>query len=172
MKHSTYTAVGSFQGDPDWNIDVKAHGFPTFDKAKEYANNFRILLVDGKLFRDHADGRHPDDGAWHEVADVDVSLSRINQSTRDRVTTAHHGYAERGIDDLGAALDSIKAFETGARHDLMTTMDDFEPVDLPICKWHLETGLTCGFGSLAWAIEKDGLRVTQSTQPSINEAAR
>lgn len=157
MTNKTYAAIGMFQGDADWNIDVRAKGFKTYQAAKEYANEFRILLSDGQLLRDHADGRSPSDVAWHKVEDADVSLSRMKQSVRERIAGAHRAYAERGIDNRGAALDSIKAFEAVGHHDLVASEDDFDLVDLPICKWHLEPGLTCGFGSFAWAVEEDGI---------------
>lgn len=146
-----FTAIGTFQGDEDWTINVRVNGFKTFQAAKKYADGFRILLREGQLFHSNTDE------AWHKVEDADVSLSRMKHSTRERIAAAHLAYAERGVDNRAVALDSIKAFEAVGHHDLVVSEEDFDLVDLPICKWHLESGLTCGFGSLAWAVKENGI---------------
>lgn len=146
----THTAIGIFQGDADWNISVRAEGFASEEAAKHYANSFRIRLIGGKLYRDHADGHSPEDKPWIEVADAEVSLSRLKPEARNRIAQAHRSYREQGRD---AALESIREFEKTGQNDLVMSDDDYEPVNLPITQWHLELGLTCGFGSLAYSVE-------------------
>lgn len=79
----THTAIGIFQGDADWNISVRAGGFASKEAAERYAKSFRIRLIDGRLYRDHADGFSPEDKPWIEVADTEVSLSRLKPESDD-----------------------------------------------------------------------------------------
>lgn len=148
-----HTAIGIFQGDADWNISVRASGFASKEAAGRYANSFRIRLIDGRLYRDHADGYSPEDKPWIEVTDSDVSLTRLKPGARDRIAQAHQKYHEQGLDDVARALESIRKYEATGSNDLVMSEEDYEPVNLPIAQWHQEVGLTCGFGSLAYSVE-------------------
>jgi len=152
-----YTAIGIFQGDADWNIEVKVKGFKTEKEATIYANHFKIRLREGRLFQAKGGITNPPEVEWHEVLDADVTLARLKQSVSERIVKAHLAYAERGLDNIGAARDSMKVFEAEGHHDLVTSEGDYESVNLPISQWHTEPGLTCGFGSLAWSVENENL---------------
>jgi len=149
----THTAIGIFQGDADWNVPDRVDGFATRAAAEIYANSFRIRLMDGRLYRDHADGCAPDDKPWIEVLEADVSLTRLKSVARQRIAHAHQVYQAQGLENAAVALESIKEFEKTGTNLLVMSDDDYEPIALPISQWHQETGLTCGFGSLAYAVE-------------------
>lgn len=151
----THAAIGIFQGDGDWNISVRAEGFASKKAAERYANSFRIRLMEGRLYRDHGDGRSPDDKPWIEVTDTDVSLSRLKPDARNRLAKAHQEFHANGLNSVAAALQSIKDYEKSGSSPLVISDADFERVDLPIAQWQREDGLTCGFGSLAYAVEPD-----------------
>ena len=51
-----FTAIGVFQGGPDWIVKVAVPNFPTQEDAEAYASAFRVKLVDGKLYRDDGKG--------------------------------------------------------------------------------------------------------------------
>lgn len=157
----THTAIGIFQADADWNISVRVAGFASTEAAKCYANGFRIRLMNGRLYRDHADGQSPEDIPWIEVTDADVSLSRLSLDARNRIAKAHQDYQARGLDNVAIALKSIKDFEAYGSNPLVTSEDDYDPVNLPIAQWQAEEGLTCGFGSLAYAVEPDNAYAPQ-----------
>ena len=145
-----HAAIGVFQADADWNISVRVAGMPSKEMAERYANSFRIRMIDSKLYRDHGDGISHEDKPWIEVADSEVSLSRLKSEARNRIVKAHRRYADQGLDP---ALESIRDFDRTGRNDLVISEDDFEPINLPIARWHEEAGLMCGFGSLSYGVE-------------------
>lgn len=147
----THTAIGIFQGGADWNISVQVEGFVTRLEAERYANSFHIRLMGGRLYRDHGDSDASEE--WMEVPDADVSLFRLKPAARNRIAQAHRKYNEDGLDHVAIALKSIADFDETGNSDLVVSDDDFEPVKLPIARWHHEMGLTCGFGSLAYSVE-------------------
>jgi hypothetical protein len=71
-----YTAIGVFQGGPDWRVEVAVPNFPTREDAEAYAAAFRIKLVDGKLFRDDGKGVGIFDDSWRDVLDSKITVSR------------------------------------------------------------------------------------------------
>ena len=78
-----YTAIGVFQGDPDWIVEVSVEHFPTQEDAEAYAAAFRIELVDGKLFRDDGKGVDIFDDSWRDVMDSKVTVSRVRTTSAD-----------------------------------------------------------------------------------------
>lgn len=72
-----YTAVGVFQGGPDWIVEVAVPNFPTQEDAEAYAAAFRIKLVDGKLFRDDGKGVEIFDESWRDVLDSQITVCRV-----------------------------------------------------------------------------------------------
>ena len=150
---ATYTAIGTFQGDADWNVEVSVHGFADYATAAAFAQSFRISLFGANLLCNEGSSSKSAAGPLHEVADADVQLHRMTKKCRERVNATHQTYRNRGLDDKAAALDSIEAFEATGEHSLVTTPEDYEIVQLPISKWHLEPGLSKGFGSLAWGVQ-------------------
>jgi hypothetical protein len=78
-----YTAIGVFQGDPNWIVEVCVEHFPTREDAEAYAAAFRIELVDGKLFRDDGKGVEIFDDSWRDVLDSKVSVSRVRTAGTD-----------------------------------------------------------------------------------------
>jgi hypothetical protein len=72
-----YTAIGVFQGGPDWRIEVAVPNFLKWEDAQAYASAFRIKMVDGKLYRDDGKGAGVFDDSWRDVLDTDISVSRI-----------------------------------------------------------------------------------------------
>lgn len=142
----THTAVGIFQGDEDWIVAVRIYGFATVAAAESYADSFFIRLMDGHLYRNVNE-------AWVEVLDAEISLSRLKPTARNRIAQAHRKYHEQGLDQVAIALKSIEDFDETGNSDLVASEDDFEPVNLPIARWHQEIGLTCGFGPLACSVE-------------------
>ena len=150
-----YTAIGIFQGDHDWDISVRVPGFKTRKSAERYANRFHIRLTDGHLYREKI-GFQKD--SWDEIRDSEVSLSRLKPESRTRVAQAHIKYREQGLNQVEMALQSIKDFESAGYNDLVMTEDDYEPIDIPISRWHEEPGLSCGFESLAYAVQDSNQR--------------
>lgn len=138
-----FTAVGVFQGDADWEVEVQVHGFPTYLQAKKYANAFRIALTkDGVLLRDNL----------NVVPARDIQLRRIKPDVRERINAAHRRYAEQGMSTTDAAIDSLAQFENDGHHPLVLSESDYEDVDLPVAQWCNEPGLNKGFGSLSYQV--------------------
>lgn len=79
-----YTAIGVFQGGPDWTVEVAVPNFPSQEEAEAYAAAFRIKLVDGKLFRDDGKGVGIFDDSWRDVLDSHVSVSRASVAGAQR----------------------------------------------------------------------------------------
>lgn len=78
-----YTAIGVFQGGPDWTVEVAVPNFPTQEDAEAYASAFRIKLVDGKLFRDDGKGVEVFDDSWRDVLDSHATISRARTPGAD-----------------------------------------------------------------------------------------
>lgn len=72
-----YTAIGVFQGGPDWIVEVAVPNFPTQEEAEAYGSAFRIKLVNGKLFRDDGKGIAVFDESWRDVLDSQITVSRV-----------------------------------------------------------------------------------------------
>lgn len=72
-----YTAVGVFQGGPNWIVEVVVPNFTTQEDAEAYAAAFRVKLVDGKLFRDDGKGIEIFDDSWRDVLDSHITVSRV-----------------------------------------------------------------------------------------------
>lgn len=161
----TYTAIGIFQGDADWNVSVRVAGFLTQAVAERYAGSFHIRLMNGRLYRDHVDSATPGNNSWIEVMDSDVSVARLKSVVRQRVIQAHNAYKKQGLTNSAVAILSIKAFKETGTNILVTSDNDYEPIPLPIERWHLEAGLNCGFGSLAYSVEPDNCVIQRSETP-------
>jgi hypothetical protein len=73
-----FTAIGVFQGGPDWTVEVAVPNFPTQEDAEAYAAAFRVKLVDGKLYRDDGKGVEIFDESWRDVLDSQITVSRVN----------------------------------------------------------------------------------------------
>lgn len=71
-----YTAIGIFQGGPEWTVEVAVPNFPTQEDAEAYAAAFRIKLVKGKLYRDDGKGVDVFDDSWRDVLDSQITVSR------------------------------------------------------------------------------------------------
>ncbi len=117
MKH---TAIGIFQGDADWSVKVKVAGFASLQEAEGYANDFRILLREGRLFRDYADGASTDDKEWIELKDAEVYLTRLKPQARERLERARQRYQQMGMDQTAIATHSMNEFLEGGNNDLFT----------------------------------------------------
>ena len=76
MPVSLYTAIGVFKGGSDLTIEVDVPNFSTKDDAEAYAMAFRIILVDGKLYRDDGKGTGIFDESWREVQDAQITISQ------------------------------------------------------------------------------------------------
>ena len=71
---SLYTATGIFKGGADLTIEVDVPNFSTKDDAEAYAMAFRIMLIDGKLYRDDGKGTGVFDESWREVQDSQILI--------------------------------------------------------------------------------------------------
>lgn len=158
-----FTAVGTFQGDADWDVEVRVGGFLTREAAEEYANSFRIRLVEGKLFHRTTTGVMSGHD-WREVPESNVKLYQLKQSAKDRIAAAHAKYAEQGMDNVAAAVDSLKVFEAEGSHPLVLGEDDYVVVALPISQWAAEPGLSGGFSSLSYGVEENFPAAQQGQQ--------
>lgn len=85
-----HTALGSFQGDADWLIEVRVAGFDSAQAAERYAMDFDIQLNHGSLFR--SDGAASKARLWKEVLDGDVTLSRLKPAARNLLTVSELDY--------------------------------------------------------------------------------
>jgi hypothetical protein len=72
-----YTAIGVFQGGPNWTVEVSVPNFPTQEDAEAYAAAFRVKMVDGKLYRDDGKGVEIFDESWRDVLDSQITVSRM-----------------------------------------------------------------------------------------------
>lgn len=77
LPETLYTAIGVFQGGPDWTIEVSVPNFPTREDAEAYAAAFRVKLVDGKLYRDDGKGVEIFDDSWRDVLDSHITVSHF-----------------------------------------------------------------------------------------------
>jgi hypothetical protein len=80
-----YTAMGVFQGGPDWIVKVAVPNFPTQEDAEAYASAFRVKLVDGKLFRDDGKGVDIFDDSWRDVLDSQITVFGVKKAGADLV---------------------------------------------------------------------------------------
>lgn len=145
---SSYTAVGIFQAGTEFNIRVEVPGFLSVDEANAYADSFRILLNEGRLFR-----YLESPASFIQLSDKDVSLMRIKPVVRERIIQAHRNYAAKGLNHIDTAKQSLFDFSATGKNDLVVEDSDFDVVDLPIAKWHEVAELTGGFSSLGCAVK-------------------
>lgn len=164
-----FTAVGTFQGGADWDVEVRVGGFLTREAAEEYANSFRIRLVEGKLFHRTTTGSMSGQD-WREVPESNVTLYQLKPSAKDRIAAAHAKYAEQGIDNVATAVDSLKVFEAEGSHPLVLGEDDYVVVALAVNQWASELGLSGGFSSLSYGVEENFPAAQQGQQTLAQEA--
>jgi Uma2 family endonuclease len=71
-----HTAIGVFQGGPDWTVEVAVPNFPTQEDAQAYAAAFRVRLAEGKLYRDDGKGVDIFDDSGRDVLDSQITVFR------------------------------------------------------------------------------------------------